>query len=234
MSQVEIATQVIFAQSRDRAVLAGVALSSFAALLLEFGLTPLVFVVSFFYFRVLAISIALLGLGAGGVCAYLAKTRLARLETRTLLARLSALNALLIPVVLEVVLHVPVSLKLTGANFLNLTEIYLASAMPFFITGLQFSILFARESKHIPRLYGADLAGGALACIGIVPLLNWIGGPNTILFAAAIASIAAAVWANSVFARKATLVLDAPIILLIGSNDWENLLAIVYERSAPR
>src|SRR5207244_11144456 len=103
--------------------------------------------------------------------------------------------------------HVPVSLKLTGANFLNLTEIYLASAMPFFITGLQFSTLFARESRHIPRLYGADLAGGALACIGIVPLLNWVGGPNTILFAAAIASIAGAVWANSVFARKATLVL---------------------------
>src|SRR2546425_1275976 len=35
MSQTEIATQVISAQSRDRAVLAGVALSSFAALLLE-------------------------------------------------------------------------------------------------------------------------------------------------------------------------------------------------------
>ncbi len=138
MSQTEIATQGISAQSQDRAVLAGVALSSFAALLLELALTRLFSVVLFYHFAFLAISIALLGLGAGGVCAYLAKTRLARLETRTLLARLSALNAVLIPVVLEVVLHVPVSLKLTGANFLNLTEIYLASAMPFFITGLQF------------------------------------------------------------------------------------------------
>src|SRR5947207_1224106 len=203
---------------RERTLLAGVALSSFSALLLELALTRLFSVVLFYHFAFLAISIALLGLGAGGVCAYLAKARLARLETRTLLARLSALNAVLIPVVLEVVLHVPVSLKLTGANFLNLTEIYLASAMPFFITGLQFSTLFARESRHIPRLYGADLAGGALACIGIVPLLNWIGGPNTILFAAAIASIAGAVWANSVLARKATLVLAGAILLLISTN----------------
>src|SRR5207237_489886 len=154
-----LATPAAMASSCDRAVLAGVALSSFAALLLELALTRLFSVVLFYHFAFLAISIALLGLGAGGVCAYLAKTRLARLETRALLARLSALNALLIPVVLEVVLHVPVSLKLTGANFLNLTEIYLASAMPFFITGLQFSVLFAREARHIPRLYGADLAG---------------------------------------------------------------------------
>src|SRR5256884_543912 len=216
------------------ALLVAIALTSFAALLLELALTRLFSVVLFYHFAFLAISIALLGLGAGGVCAYLAKTRLARLETRTLLARLSALNALLIPVVLEVVLHVPVSLKLTGANFLNLTEIYLASAMPFFITGLQFSILFARESRHIPRLYGADLAGGALACIGIVPLLNWVGGPNTILFAAVIASIAGAVWANSVFARKATLVLAGAILLLISANHSGKLIDIVYAKGELR
>src|SRR6266849_10839223 len=136
----------------QRTLLPGLALTSFAALLLELALTRLFSVVLFYHFAFLAISIALLGLGAGGVCAYLAKARLARLETRTLLARLSALNVLLIPAVLEIVLHVPVSLELTGANFLNLTEIYLTSALPFFITGLQFSILFARESRHIPRL----------------------------------------------------------------------------------
>src|SRR6201984_3876387 len=136
-------------QTAERILLLGIGLSSFAALVLEFALTRLFSVVLFYHFAFLAISIALLGLGAGGVYAYLAKTRLARLETRTLLAWLSAVNALLIPVVLEVVLHVPVSLKLTGANFFNLTEIYLASAMPFFITGLQFSILFARAARHI-------------------------------------------------------------------------------------
>ena len=234
MSQTEIATQVISTPSRDHAVLAGVALSSFAALLLELALTRLFSVVLFYHFAFLAISIALLGLGAGGVCAYLAKARLARLETRILLARLSALNTLLIPVVLEIVLHVPVSLKLTSANFLNLTEIYLASALPFFITGLQFSTLFARESIHIPRLYSADLAGGALACIGIVPLLNWVGGPNTILFAAAIASIAGAVWANSILARRTTSALAGATLLLITANHSGNLIDIVYAKGVRR
>src|SRR5215471_1830310 len=122
----------------ERTLLAGLALSSFAALLLELALTRLFSVVLFYHFAFLAISIALLGLGAGGVCAYLAKARLARFETRRLLASLSAANAVLIPLVLEIILHVPVSLKLTAANLLNLTEIYLASALPFFTTGLQF------------------------------------------------------------------------------------------------
>src|SRR6476659_1414476 len=114
----------------DRALLAGIGLSSFAALLLELALTRLFSVVLFYHFAFLAISIALLGLGAGGVFAYLWKG-LQRLETRRMAASLCILNALLIPLVLDVVLHVPVSLDLTGANFLRLTLMYLASAVPF-------------------------------------------------------------------------------------------------------
>src|ERR1700685_3137186 len=160
----------------DRSLLAGVAISSFAALLLELALTRLFSVVLFYHFAFLAISIALLGLGSGGVFAYLGKSRLGRFQTRSLLSWLCFTNALVVPVILEIVLHVPVSLEVSRGNFLRLTAIYLASAVPFFITGLEFSILFARESRHISLLYGADLVGGALACLGIVPLLNVIGG----------------------------------------------------------
>jgi hypothetical protein len=231
MSQTHLVAPVA---SCDRVLLAGVGLSSFAALLLELALTRLFSVVLFYHFAFLAISIALLGLGAGGVCAYLAKARLAHLATRALLVRLSSVNALLIPVVLEIVLHVPVSLKLTGANFLNLSEIYLSSALPFFITGLQFSILFARESGHIPRLYGADLAGGALACLGVVPLLNVIGGPNTILFAAAAVGLAGAIWAATALMRKVTTVIVTILLLLIAANHSGKLIDIVYAKGVVR
>ena len=146
-------------QARDRVLLAGIGLSSFSALLLELALTRLFSVVLFYHFAFLAISIALLGLGAGGVFAYLGKRRLLRFETRHLMAGLSAANALIVPCVLEVVLRIPVSLELSRQNFLRLTAMYLVSAIPFLVTGLQFSIVFARESAHIPRLYGADLTG---------------------------------------------------------------------------
>ena len=50
----------------EKTLLAGLALTSFSALLLELALTRLFSVVLFYHFAFLAISIALLGLGAGG------------------------------------------------------------------------------------------------------------------------------------------------------------------------
>src|ERR1700741_1670006 len=168
----------------EKTLLAGLALTSCAALLVDLALTRLFSVVLFYHFAFLAISIALLGLGAGGVFAYLRKGQLSRKETRPLAAALCCINAVVIPIVLEIVLHVPVSLELSWNNLLKLTVLYLAAAVPFLLTGVLFSVVFARETLTITRLYGADLLGGALACLSVVPLLNWIGGPNLILFAA--------------------------------------------------
>src|ERR1700757_1169247 len=98
------------AEIPERILLAGLGLTSFAALLLELALTRLFSVVLFYHFAFLAISIALLGLGAGGVFAYLLKGRLAQLSTRTLAARLCMINSVLVLAVLEIVLHVPVAL----------------------------------------------------------------------------------------------------------------------------
>src|ERR1700720_1523525 len=110
----------------ERTLLGGLALTSFSALLLELALTRLFSVVLFYHFAFLAISIALLGLGAGGVFAYLLKSRLAEVPTRQLASRLCMANAALIVVVLEIVLHVPVALNVSGKNFLHLTVLYLA------------------------------------------------------------------------------------------------------------
>src|SRR5690349_19366383 len=96
----------------DRTLLAGVALSSFSALLLELALTRLFSVVLFYHFAFLAISIALLGLGAGGVFAHLWKQWLNAWEIRSIPRVTSAGTAILIPLLLEIVLHVPVSLRL--------------------------------------------------------------------------------------------------------------------------
>jgi spermidine synthase len=214
----------------ERGLLAGVALASFAALLLELSLTRLFSVVLFYHFAFLAISIALLGLGSGGVFAYLAKSWLSGFDTRRLLGYLCAANALLVPIVLETVLHVPVSLELSRANFLRLTAIYLASAAPFLITGLEFSIIFARESAHIARLYGADLVGGAAACLGVVPLLNWLGGPNTVLFAGGMAAVAGIAWSGRGWARKVAASLAAALLCLIAANSSGRLIDIVYAK----
>src|SRR5215475_1461737 len=196
----------------ERTLVAGLAMASFAALLLELSLTRLFSVVLFYHFAFLAISIALLGLGAGGVFAHLRKALLEKFAARRIALLCTALGAIVIPIVLELVLHVPVSLALTRGNFLRLTAIYSSSAVPFFLVGLEFSVLFAREPARIPRMYGADLLGGALACLAVVPLLNWMGAPNAILFSALVSAAAAAVWSASPGTRTWTVALAGCLV----------------------
>ncbi len=219
--------------TRGHAVFAaGVAVVSFASLLLELALTRLFSVILFYHFAFLAISVALLGLGAGGVCAYLRRGWLARWGTRQLGAAICAINAAVIVAVLELVLHVPVSLELVGGNFLRLTLIYLASAVPFFFTGLLFSVVFARETRRIAQLYGADLSGGAGACLAIVPLLNFLGGPNAVLFAAVVMAAAAAIWAER--RRKLAVSLAIALAVVIAANHSGKLVDIVYAKGMRR
>jgi hypothetical protein len=214
----------------ERTVLSGLAMTSFAALLLELALTRIFSVVLFYHFAFLAISIALLGLGAGGVFAYLLKPRLAELGTRALAARLCTINAVVVVAVLEIVLHVPVSLAVSGKNFLRLTVLYLAAAVPFLLTGLLFSVVFARETRRIPRLYGADLCGGALACLAVVPLLNWLGGPNAILVAGVALAAAGMIWAERRGPRRNAGVLALALATLTGANYSGRLIDVVYAK----
>jgi hypothetical protein len=214
----------------EKTLLASLGLTSFAALLLELALTRLFSVVLFYHFAFLAISIALLGLGAGGVCAYLLRIRLARIDTRTLAARLCMMNSVIVVAVLEVVLHLPVSLNVSWGNFGRLTALYLAAAIPFFLTGLLFAVVFARETRRIPRLYGADLCGGALACLAVVPLLNWIGGPNVILFAGATMAAAGTIWAEPSTLRRNAALLTIALLALIGANYSGRLIDVVYAK----
>lgn len=214
----------------ERILLAGLALTSFAALLLELALTRLFSVVLFYHFAFLAISIALLGLGAGGVFAYLLKSRVSQVPTRDLASRLCMWNGALTFVVLEIVLHVPVTLDVSGRNFLRLTTIYLAAAVPFFLTGLLFSVVFARETTRIPRLYGADLCGGALACLAVVPVLNLLGGPNAILVAGIALTAAAMVWADSRSSRRNAGLVALCLIALVAANHSGRLIDVVYAK----
>jgi hypothetical protein len=230
-------TPVLSPSNREipgKIVLTGLALTSFSALLLELALTRLFSVILFYHFAFLAISIALLGLGAGGVFAYLLKSRLSAVDTRTLAARLCMANSFVVFVMLEIVLHVPVALEVSYGNFLRLTVIYLTAAVPFFLTGLLFAVVFAREPHRIPRLYGADLGGGALACLAVVPLLNWFGAPNAILIAAATLGIAAIVWSEVNSERRIAGILALAMVALIAVNHSGRLIDVVYAKGMYR
>ncbi|HKF23331.1 MAG TPA: hypothetical protein VKE93_17285 [Candidatus Angelobacter sp.] len=251
MTQATIAPEpAVTTQTPTKAVISAVVLVSMASLLLELAMTRLFSVVLFYHFAFFAISVALLGLGSGGVFAHIRRAWLQRFEIGRLGAWLCILAALFILTAIEVVLHTPVSLEVTGENFAKLTIIYLATAMPFFCTGLLFSTLFARSGAAISHLYGADLAGGSLACLAVVPLLNLIGAPNALLLAAMLMAVAAGLWAGKSTAGrvgenparpadKLTLrglagALAAGCAILIVANHSGRLVDVVYAKGVLR
>src|SRR4051794_14317482 len=225
-----------FSRPSDTRTLSAVMLVSFASLLLELGLTRLFSVVLFYHFAFLAISVALLGLGAGGVFAHLRRDALAKWETSRLGAWSCCGSAIAIFLALEVILHLPISLDLTRWNFAKLTVMYLAAAVPFFFTGLLFSVVFARigrddastDKTSLSTLYGADLLGGSLACLAVVPLLNFIGGPNAILFASVAMALAALLWAEESAQKRVAAGIAVAFIVLIAANFAGRLVDIIY------
>lgn len=211
-----------------------IAIVSCASLLLELALTRLFSVVLFYHFAFLAISVALLGLGAGGVFAHLFRAKLSRWTIEQLGSGLLRANAAIMFVVLEVVLHSAVSLNLELRNFEKLTFIYLVAAVPFFITGLLFSVVFARETSQIARLYGFDLIGGALACLMLVPILNVLGAPNAVLCAAVLMAVASALCASTERQKVISLLIALAYLVLIAANHSGKFIDIVYAKGLRR
>src|ERR1035438_6488548 len=140
-----------------RGAAVAIGLMSFSALLLELGLTRLFSVVLFYHFAFLAISIALLGLGAGAVFAYLRREWLERWGVGQLGAWLCAANAVVIFVVLEIVLRTAVSLHLDWSNFRHLSVLYLASAdrkstrLNSSHLGISYAVFCLKKNTSIPR-----------------------------------------------------------------------------------
>lgn len=211
-----------------------IAIVSCASLLLELALTRLFSVVLFYHFAFLAISVALLGLGAGGVFAHLFRARLSRWTIERLGSALLTVNSVVMLAVLEVVLHSAVSLNLELRNFEKLTLIYLVAAVPFFITGLLFSIVFAREASQIARLYGFDLIGGATACLMLVPILNVVGAPNAVLCAAVLMAVAAALCSSTRRQQTIAATIAVAYVALIGVNHHGKLIDIIYAKGLRR
>ncbi len=204
----------------------GIALVSFAALLFELTLPRLYAVVLYYHFSFLAIAVALLGLGTGGVVAYLMRWQLRAMSLRSLAAWLSLLASLLTAVSLVVILRESFSLDLNWHTFGHLLLIYLFSAFPFAAVGLFLSVVFSRQAPRKQRLYSADLAGGALACLVVVPLVNAIGAPNAVLLSALVLALAAAIWSDTLSFRVLAVVLVALLAVLAVANHGGRLFDI--------
>jgi len=187
----------------------GVAATSLATLLLELALTRVFSVVYFYHFAFLAISIALFGLGAGGVFSYVVAGWRGSLYAK--LGGLAISNALAIVICLAYLLNPGGKMDMP-----SMMIAYFVAAVPFVLSGTILSLAIADTIKRVDRVYFFDLIGAATGCAVLVPLLKWLGGPNTILVAAVVFAVSAAIWFHLSRAPRGRILAVLLGLLLVG------------------
>src|SRR5258708_7986091 len=118
--------------NRQRWILLGVLITSMAGLIIELALTRLFSVLFYYHFAFMAISVALLGLGAGGLFSYWVAGNRTLDELWPTLAGLSGANAVFTVAAVAVILRMQLSLTSIHANtHLPLPLLYLPPLAPF-------------------------------------------------------------------------------------------------------
>ncbi len=209
-----------------RPIYFGAGLTTLATLLVELALTRIFSVVFYYHFAFLAISIALFGLGAGGVFSYVAAGW--RRGFYSKLGAFAALNGVLVLAALVYLLT-----RKGELGYGALTLVYFSCALPFFGAGTVLSLVIAGTIERVNRVYFADLLGAAAGCLLLIPSLDYLGGPNTVILAGALYAASGAIWYTLAGARKwrsAALGLSAALAVLIALNVWRPVIDVKYAK----
>ncbi len=173
-----------------RLIFFGISLITLSVLMLELSLTRLFSATMYYHFAFMAISLALFGSGASGVFIYIVQRGLKPERTGQWLSAAAMLFALSNLFSLYVILANPLTFETGPENYYRLARIYGATALPFFFAGCAVTLAITRLATEISKLYLFDLAGAALGCLLLIPVLNTIGAINIVLLVSALAASA--------------------------------------------
>lgn len=186
---------------------AAVFLLSCSALLFQVAQTRLFSATLGYHLTFVAVSIALLGVGAGAAAATLIDRRPIAPSTSRLAALASASYVLAMAVATVVD---PAALDVSLAVVL----IYAASSLPYVLVSWVVVRALAADPAWAGRTYAADLAGAAAGGILAFILMPLLGAPGEYGAAAALAASAALVLADANGRRRVAVAAVLPTVLL--------------------
>ena len=184
----------------------GLALITLVTLALEVVNARLFSVITWYHLSFLAISIAMLGMTAGGLYVYLRPVCFADDRVSSQLVRYSLLFAISVPLCHLVTIcyrplqGTPGSIATVAiTNFLLMT---VTSAVPFFFSGVVVAASLTRVALPIGRVYFFDMLGAAVGCLGGILLLQTVDPTSGSFLMGALAAVGAGAYAWD--ARRST------------------------------
>jgi hypothetical protein len=149
----------------------------------------------------LAISTTFLGLGSAGVCVYVLPRAFAPGRNGSRAPQLALAYALALVASFMVLVRFNTGERLDGAGMTQQVTRVMVSALlalpALFLVGLVISLVLQEHARRVNRLYGADLAGGGIGCLLVLPLMKLAGGDHGIFVIAALAAAGAALLAHA-------------------------------------
>ena len=179
----------------------GIFLISSSILMMELILTRIFSVKLYYHYAFMVISLALFGSGASGVYIYLFPNFFKCERLARHLRLFSICFAISIPLVLYLILEWDFELLFSPWLAGHILLLYTIPAIPFFLGGLCVSLAMTHLAQNVNRLYFFDLAGAAFGCLLVIPLLNWLGGPNAMLAISLVAILACWLFTSGVAGR---------------------------------
>src|SRR5919108_1277997 len=188
----------------------GLFLITACTLMLQVIQTRILSVVAWYHLAFFAISMAMFGLTVGAVWVYLRRDRFTEKTLSYDLSYFSTAFALSTLLCLIVQMSLTPVITRSMTSILTWAEVAICLSIPFFFSGIVVSLALTRSPFPVGRVYGADLVGAAVGCLGVLVLLNNTDGPSAVLWVGAIAAAAAFFFSRSGHggAPQTTLLLD--------------------------
>ncbi|HYY40141.1 MAG TPA: hypothetical protein VE692_02725 [Nitrososphaera sp.] len=166
---------------------AGIFLTSLSGLVLEVSITRIFSAAIWYHFAFVAVSVALVGLGASGL---LVQHRVKKLKGRWA-ENLTIFSAWGIIIFIPITLFVMHAL---ASQVIYLPLFMILFSVPFFFIGTTISAAFSAFGSVAGRLYAADLVGASAGALLVVLFLVLTGGEGTTLIVGLIAAICSTIF----------------------------------------
>ena len=175
---------------------AGLFLVTLSTLTYQLLLTRTFSVTMYYHFAFVAISVTMFGMAVGALAVFLRPAVFVPERVSRHLAIASA--AFAASIVLSYLTHLAIPFliepSLVSAYAIALT--YAALSVPFICGGVVVSLALTRFPTQVSALYGADLAGAALGCVVVGPVLRLADAPTAVLATSAVSALAALLFAG--------------------------------------
>src|SRR5919206_2022377 len=208
----------------------GIFLTALSGLVLEVSITRIFSAAIWYHFAFVAVSVALMGLGASGLVVH---HRVKKLKGKWA-ENLTIYSAWGIAIFIPITLFVMHGL---ASQVIYLPLFMVLFSVPFFLVGIIISAAFNAFASVAGRLYAADLIGASAGALLVVLFLVLTGGEGATLIVGLIASIGATIFSRIAKNTKktiASLMFVAFALSLIFLNHATQIFAIPTDPTAQK